>query len=166
MEIYLTCKTPKTTSFPPSINPYQFPEPSPPPPKTRKKTSTMSLLRTIALRAPRATITTPLRFSTSPLAHKDSGSAVKETIDSVNKAVGDAAVRGIEKGRELPPNQPILPSFLSPAFLPSLSSMPKKKKYMTNAPPPLSLHRQSKRPNPSNRPSGSTPRRPRAPRRK
>ena len=31
---------------------------------------------------------------------KDSGSAVKDTIDSVNKSVGDAAVKGIEKSRE------------------------------------------------------------------
>lgn len=73
----------------------------------------MSLLRTIALRAPRVplaaatTITKPVRFSTSPVAQKDSGSAVKETIDSVNKAVGSAAVKGIEKGREFQPLPPL-----------------------------------------------------------
>ena len=66
----------------------------------------MSLLRTIALRAPRAPLAPAatakqVRFSTSPLAKKEAGSAVKETIDSVNKTVGDAAVKGIEKGREL-----------------------------------------------------------------
>lgn len=64
----------------------------------------MSLLRTVALRAPRAPLlavaSKPLRFSTSPYAKKDSGSAVKDTIDSVNKTVGEAAVKGIEKGRE------------------------------------------------------------------
>ena len=69
----------------------------------------MSLLRTIALKAPRAplaatsaTTVKQVRFSTSPFAKKDAGSAaVKDTIDSVNKTVGDAAVKGIEKGREL-----------------------------------------------------------------
>lgn len=65
----------------------------------------MSLLRTIALKAPlRAAplaTTKRARFSTSPIAKKDSSSAVKETVDSVNKTVGDAAVKGIEKGREL-----------------------------------------------------------------
>ena len=65
----------------------------------------MSLLRIIATRAPRAplaatTATKSVRFSTSPFAQKDSGSGVKDTIDSVNKTVGDAAVKGIEKGRE------------------------------------------------------------------
>ena len=67
----------------------------------------MSLLRIIATRAPRAPLaataaTKSVRFSTSPFAQKDSGSAVKDTIDSVNKTVGNAAVKGIEKGREFP----------------------------------------------------------------
>ena len=65
----------------------------------------MSLLRTIALRAPRAplaaTASKPVRFSTSQFQQKDAGSAVKDTIDSVNKTVGEAAVKGIEKGRKL-----------------------------------------------------------------
>ncbi len=67
----------------------------------------MSFLRTIAIRAPRAPLapittaaTKRVRFSTSPYALKDSESAVKETVDSVNKTVGNAAVKGIEKGRE------------------------------------------------------------------
>lgn len=69
---------------------------------SRTQQNNMSLLRTIALRAPRAA---PLagkraRFSTSQYVQKDSGSAVKDTIDSVNKTVGEAAVKGIEKGRE------------------------------------------------------------------
>lgn len=87
--------------------------------KKETRTRTMSLLRTIALRAPRAPLVTatitkkPVRFfSTSPLAQKDSGSAAKETIDSVNKAVGDAAVKGIEKGRESPQSPGSFP-FLS-----------------------------------------------------
>lgn len=67
----------------------------------------MSLLRTIAIKAPRAPLaaTAPkrVRFSTSPYARKDSTSAVKETVESVNKKVGDAAVKGIEKGREFIP---------------------------------------------------------------
>lgn len=65
----------------------------------------MSLLRTIAIKAPRAPLAATAAskrvcFSTSPYAKKDSGSAVKDTIESVNKTVGDAAVKGIEKGRE------------------------------------------------------------------
>ena len=66
----------------------------------------MSLLRTIAIKAPRAPLaatTKRVRFSTSLYARKDSGSAVKETVESVNKQVGDAAVKGIEKGREFIP---------------------------------------------------------------
>lgn len=65
----------------------------------------MSLLRTIAIKAPRAPLAATaaskrVRFSTSPYAKKDSGSAVKETIESVNKTVGNAAVKGIEKGQK------------------------------------------------------------------
>ena len=65
-------------------------------------TKDMSLLRTIATRAPRAPLaaTKRVRFSTSPYAQKDSSSAVKDTIESVNKTVGNAAVKGIEKSRE------------------------------------------------------------------
>lgn len=67
----------------------------------------MSLLRTIALRAPRAplaaTASKQVRFSTSPFQQKDAGSAVKDTIDSVNKTVSDAALKGIEKGGEFIP---------------------------------------------------------------
>lgn len=65
----------------------------------------MSLLRTVAIKAPRAPLaaTKRVRFSTSPYAQKDSSSAVKDTIESVNKSVGDAAARGIEKGREFIP---------------------------------------------------------------
>ena len=68
----------------------------------------MSLLRTIALRAPRAplaaTASKQVRFSTSQFQQKDAGSAVKDTIDSVNRTVGEAAVKGIEKGRKLYPS--------------------------------------------------------------
>ena len=66
----------------------------------------MSLLRTIAIKAPRAPLaaTKHVRFSTSPYAKKEAGSAVKETIESVNKSVGEAAAKGIEKGRELVPS--------------------------------------------------------------
>ncbi|KAL9128213.1 MAG: hypothetical protein Q9175_007571, partial [Cornicularia normoerica] len=66
----------------------------------------MSLLRTIAIKAPRAPLaaTKRVRFSTSPYAQKDSSSAVKDTIESVNKSVGDAAARGIEKGQQATEN--------------------------------------------------------------
>lgn len=70
----------------------------------------MSFLRTIAIRAPRAPLaatasTKRVHFSTSPYVQKDSASAVKDTIDSVKKNVGDAAAKGIEKGREfIPPH--------------------------------------------------------------
>ncbi|CAD6577223.1 MAG: hypothetical protein ASARMPREDX12_008271 [Alectoria sarmentosa] len=65
----------------------------------------MSFLKTIAIRAPRAPLavtasTKRVRFSTSPYVQKDSTSAVKETVDSVNKTVGEAAVKGIEKGQK------------------------------------------------------------------
>ncbi len=60
----------------------------------------MSLLRTLALRAPSAAGQRAARFSTGPFLKKDSGNAVKETIESVNKKVGEAAVKGIEKGGE------------------------------------------------------------------
>lgn len=62
----------------------------------------MSLLRTIAIKAPRSPLaaTKRVRFSTSPYARKEAGETVKETAESVNKRVGEAAVKGIEKGRE------------------------------------------------------------------
>lgn len=62
----------------------------------------MSLLRTIAIKAPRAPLlaTKCVRFSTSPYAKKEAGGTVKETVEGVNKRVGEAAVKGIEKGRE------------------------------------------------------------------
>ena len=71
----------------------------------------MSLLRTIAIKAPRAplaataTATKRVRFSTSLYARKDATSAVKETVESLNKKVGDAAAKGIEKGREFFPSR-------------------------------------------------------------
>ncbi|KAF6219138.1 hypothetical protein HO133_004963 [Letharia lupina] len=66
----------------------------------------MSLLRTITTRAPRAPLaaTKRVRFSTSPYVQKDSGSAVKDTIESVNKTVGNAAVKGIEKSQQATEN--------------------------------------------------------------
>ena len=63
----------------------------------------MSLLRTIAIKAPRAPLaagTKCVRFSTSPYVKKEAGETVKETVEGVNKRVGEAAVKGIEKGRE------------------------------------------------------------------
>ena len=66
----------------------------------------MSFLRTIATKAPRAP-SVAARFSTTPFAKKDAGSTVKDTIENVNKSVGDAAARGIEKGRTCHPQHPV-----------------------------------------------------------
>lgn len=101
----------------------------------------MSLLRTIAIRAPRAPLaaTNRVRFSSTPYTRKDSGSAVKDGIDSVNKTVGDAAVKGIEKSRAL---YPFLLSY-------PMSSLPLPLHFSSSAPPPLpffSLHPERNKP--------------------
>ncbi|KAM0805243.1 hypothetical protein BDR22DRAFT_387033 [Usnea florida] len=59
----------------------------------------MSFLRSITTKAPRLPPSLAARFSTTPLAKKDATSGVKDTIESVNKSVGESAARGIEKGQ-------------------------------------------------------------------
>ncbi|KAL6720969.1 hypothetical protein ACLMJK_000069 [Lecanora helva] len=39
-------------------------------------------------------------FTTSPYVRKTASETAKETVENVNKTVGDAAVKGIEKGQQ------------------------------------------------------------------
>ncbi|CAF9927065.1 hypothetical protein IMSHALPRED_007112 [Imshaugia aleurites] len=103
----------------------------------------MSLLRTIAIRAPRAPLATTnsvrVCFSTSPFAKKDS--TAKETIESVNKSVGNAAVKGIEKGRKF--RRYLTPTMFSDLAITAPSSETSHlHSAFTNAnPPPLSTEK-------------------------
>lgn len=58
------------------------------------------LTRTLPRKLTRTTALNARLFTTtSPFAEKTAADTAKETVDSVNKKVGDAAVKGIEKGR-------------------------------------------------------------------
>ena len=66
-------------------------------PTFKLDTAKMSLLRTLPRKV---TPLTPTRlFTTSPYVRKSATETAKETLESVNRTVGDAAVKGIEKGR-------------------------------------------------------------------